>query len=78
MEIDDWGVQRPVGLAAGPAGTVAATGGGAVLGAFSAIFFLAPAGALIGWAVADSPWTGAAVGVGLGAVIGAAAGASSS
>jgi len=74
MDIDDWGVQRPLGLAAaGPVGAVAQTGAGAILGAFSAIFFLAPAGALIGWAVADRPWTGAAVGVGIGAVVGAAA-----
>lgn len=57
----------------GPVGAVAQTGVGAVLGAFSAIFFLAPAGALIGWAAADSPWTGAAIGVGIGAVVGAAA-----
>lgn len=72
--MDDWVVQRPVGLqAAGPVGAVAQTGAGAFLGAFSAIFFLAPAGALIGWAVADRPWTGAAVGVGVGAVVGAVA-----
>lgn len=72
--MDDWGLSAPGsrGLQ-GPANVAASATGGAVLGALTGLFILAPVGFVIGYAF-DRPGTGALIGIGTGAVFGALAG----